>query len=228
MKFESYADRGVESAVELVNRLSPGWSRGRSWDLPQDPASRRQLAQEVEARLSGRQVVLRGHAGEELIRLAADLRLVFELMARGRRDRAAVLVNTLLSRYQAAPQLARHDGESWHLHFHSQDKEAGRAVARGAMCVIALAVVIGSPGGARLGLCGSSRCDLAFIDTSKNGSRRFCSSTCLSRTKVAAFRARRADQRPPVAEPIPVGASADRAAPPGLGRLRRRAGIDPR
>ncbi|MGH7642392.1 MAG: CGNR zinc finger domain-containing protein [Candidatus Dormibacteria bacterium] len=204
MKFESYADRGVESAVELVNRLSPGWARGRSWELPQEPSSRRQLAQEVEAKISGKAVSLKGQAGEELIRLAADLRSVFELMAQGRPDRAAALVNSLLTRYQAAPQLARHDGESWHLHFHSQDKEAGRAVARGAMCVIALAVVIGSPGGARLGLCGSAHCERAFIDTSKNGSRRFCSSTCLSRTKVAAFRARRADLKGSLAAPLPT------------------------
>jgi len=218
MKFESYADRGVESSVELVNRLSPGWSRGRSWELPPELAARRELAQEVEDKITGIPVTLKGQAAEELIRLAADLRSVFELMAQGRPDRAADLVNSLLTRYQAAPQLARHDGESWHLHFHSQDKEAGQAVARGAMCVIALAVVIGSPGGARLGLCRAAHCDRAFIDTSKNGSRRFCSSTCLSRTKVAAFRARRADLNSPLAAPLPAAISAVAA----LDRLTRR------
>ncbi|HVB14625.1 MAG TPA: CGNR zinc finger domain-containing protein [Candidatus Dormibacteraeota bacterium] len=222
MKFESYADRGVESAVELVNRLSPGWARGRSWELPQEPAARRELAQEIEAKITGGSVTLRGQAGEELIRLAADLRSVFELMAQGRQDRAAALVNSLLTRYQAAPQLARHDGETWHLHFHSQDKEAGRAVARGAMCVIALAVVIGSPGGARLGICSSPHCDLAFIDTSKNGSRRFCSSTCLSRTKVAAFRARRADLEVPRTASGPAAIAAELPAVATLARLRRR------
>jgi predicted RNA-binding Zn ribbon-like protein len=191
MKFESYADRGVESAVELVNQLTPGWSRGRVQELPREAAARRQLAQAVEARVSGRPVQLTGRAGEELIQLASDLRSTFELTAGRESDRAATLVNTLLQRYQAAPQLARHDGEGWHLHFHSQDKEAGHAVARGALCAMALAVVLGSPGVARLGVCESPRCDRVFIDTSKNSSRRFCSSTCLSRTKVAAFRARR-------------------------------------
>ncbi|MGC2191826.1 MAG: CGNR zinc finger domain-containing protein [Candidatus Dormiibacterota bacterium] len=224
MKFESYADRGVESAVELVNRLSPGWSRGRRWELPPTPAARRELAQEIEAKITGKPVSLKGQAGEELIRLAVDLRSVFELMAQGRQDRAAALINSLLIRYQAAPQLARHDGEPWHLHFHSQDKEAGRAVARGAMCVIALAVVIGSPGGARLGLCGSAHCDRAFIDTSKNGSRRFCSSTCLSRTKVAAFRARRADLSPALAPLLTAAIPAEfpaAARPDRLGRRTR-------
>lgn len=192
MKFESYADRGVEPAVELINRLTPGWAQGRPYQLPSESRARRELAQEVESKISGLPVILQRRAGEELIQLARDLRSVFELLADGRPDRAAMQVNVLLSRYQAAPQLAQHDGEPWHLHFHSQAKEAGQAVARGAMCVIALAVVVGSPGGTRLGVCGAANCDRAFIDTSKNGSRRFCSSNCMSRTKVAAFRARRA------------------------------------
>lgn len=208
MKYESYADRGVESAVELVNRLTPGWSRGHAWVLPQDAKARRTLAQAVEARVSGRPVHLASEAGEALISLAAELRFVFELAAQKHADRAAALVNSLLRRYQAAPQLARHDGEAWHLHFHSQDLEAGRAVARGATCVIALAVVIGSPGAARLGVCGSPRCDRVYIDSSKNGSKRYCSSTCLSRTKVAAFRARRAVL---LGRPAPAGVKTSRA-----------------
>jgi predicted RNA-binding Zn ribbon-like protein len=205
MKFESYADRGVEAAVELINQLTPGWSKGRPLDVPREAPARRELAQSVEARISDRSVHITGRTAEELIQLAAELRSIFELMGAGRADQAAALVNSLLARYQAAPQLARHDGEPWHLHFHSQAKEAGGAIARGATCVIALAVVMGSPGLARLGVCGSTHCDRVFIDTSKNGSRRFCSATCLSRTKVAAFRARRAGglaPRPSAALPV--------------------------
>jgi predicted RNA-binding Zn ribbon-like protein len=212
MKFESYADRGVEAAVDLINQLTAGWSKGRPLDLPQDASARRELAQTVEARISGRSVHITSRTGEELIQLASELRSIFELMGANRPDQAAALVNSLLARYQAAPQLARHDGEPWHLHFHSQAKEAGGAIARGATCVIALAVVIGSPGLARLGACGSTHCDRVFIDTSKNGSRRFCSASCLSRTKVAAFRARRADDV----------ATRTSTAIPGLDQLRRR------
>lgn len=193
MKFESYADRGVWSAAELVNELTPGWSRGRVLELPGEPGTRRLLAERVEARVSGRKVRLGPRTAEELFQLAGELRAVFELTAGGDSEGAAALVNRLLRRYQAAPQLARHDGESWHLHFHSQAKEAGQAVARGATCAVALAVVLGSPALVRLGVCGSPNCDRVFVDTSKNGSRRFCSPSCLSRTKVAAFRARRAE-----------------------------------
>ncbi|HEY6538901.1 MAG TPA: CGNR zinc finger domain-containing protein [Candidatus Dormibacteraeota bacterium] len=216
MKFESYADRGVDAAVELINRLSPGWSQGRLWSLPSGSAERRELARQVEAKIADRPVALSGRAGEELIQLARDLRSVVELMSQARPNEAAELVNQLLIRYQAAPQLARHDGEAWHLHFHSQAQEAGQAMARGATCVIALAVVIGSPGGTRLGICSAGHCDRAFIDTSKNGSRRFCSPSCLSRTKVAAFRARRAA----------LGASLAAAQPPPLGEIPAVAALD--
>ncbi|MGH7609882.1 MAG: CGNR zinc finger domain-containing protein [Candidatus Dormibacteria bacterium] len=180
------------AAAELVNRLSPGSECGRRLELPPDERSRCELAAGVEATLTGRRGRLSPEAAEGLIFLADELRQVFAAAAERDPERAAGLVNRLLHRYQAAPQLARHDGEPWHLHFHSQGREAGRAVARGAMCATALAVVLGSPGAARLGVCRSSGCDRVYVDGSRNGSRRFCSAGCMNRSKVAAFRARRA------------------------------------
>ncbi|MGH7611696.1 MAG: CGNR zinc finger domain-containing protein [Candidatus Dormibacteria bacterium] len=194
MKFDSYTGLGVLAAVELVNRLTPGAGGGRPLPLPSDLEARRQLAGEVETRLTRRSAHLSPEAAEGLINLAAELREVFGAATVGDLDRAAGLVNQLLRRYQAAPQLARHDGEAWHLHFHSQGREAGRAVARGAMCATALAVVLGSPGAARLGVCQSRDCDRVFVDSSRNGRRRYCGAACLSRAKTAAFRARRAGQ----------------------------------
>jgi predicted RNA-binding Zn ribbon-like protein len=41
-----------------------------------------------------------------------------------------------------------------------------------------------------LGTCDSDDCDRVFLDESKNGSRRFCSTTCQNRVKPAAFRRR--------------------------------------
>ena len=43
----------------------------------------------------------------------------------------------------------------------------------------------------RLGVCAAERCDRVYVDTSRNATRRFCSTACQSRTKAAAFRARR-------------------------------------
>jgi predicted RNA-binding Zn ribbon-like protein len=44
----------------------------------------------------------------------------------------------------------------------------------------------------RLGTCASTRCGDAFADASPGAHRRFCSVTCQSRERVAAFRRRRA------------------------------------
>jgi len=60
----------------------------------------------------------------------------------------------------ARPELERHDGQSWHLHFHAADNSL--------------------PNG----------CDRVFVDTSRNGTRRYCSTSCQNRVKTAAFRAR--------------------------------------
>ena len=41
-----------------------------------------------------------------------------------------------------------------------------------------------------MGTCAAERCDVVFVDTSKNGSRRFCSTGCQNRVKTAAYRSR--------------------------------------
>lgn len=153
---------------------------------------------------------------EAFFTLAARLRTVFEAAAADDSDLAATTVNTLLQDYHAAPQLARHDGETWHLHFQSQEKEAGRARARGATCATALAIVIGSHGLRRMGICQAERCDRVYIDTSRNGSRHFCSASCLSRQKVAAFRARRSRA---ALSGLTVADPSARDAPSGRGRV---------
>ena len=202
MNFGSYTDQGVEAAAELVNQLTPGFGRGRARRLPPQAAARRQLVAAAEALIWGVGSELSSQDAVGFFILASRLRAVFEAAALGDADLAATTVNSLLQDYHAAPQLARHDGESWHLHFQSQEKEAGRARARGATCATALAIVIGSHGLRRMGICQADRCDRVYIDTSRNGSRHFCSSSCLSRQKVAAFRARRSAVQLP--EPVPA------------------------
>ena len=58
-------------------------------------------------------------------------------------------------------------------------------------CATALAVVLGTEHGGRLGVCTAPRCDRVYVDTSRNATRRFCSASCQNRVKTAAFRARR-------------------------------------
>jgi predicted RNA-binding Zn ribbon-like protein len=174
MNFDSYTDHGVMVAVELVNTLTGGWARGRPVKPAFDPVTRRDRVHVAEV--------------ERFHRLAAQLRAIFVAAEAEDKDAAAGLVNAMLSEYQAAPHLASHDKEDWHLHFHSVSARV--ADGFGARCSVALAITVGGAGIDRLGVCEADNCDRVFVDVSRNGSRRFCSAACLNRTKVSAFRAR--------------------------------------
>ena len=83
----------------------------------------------------------------------------------------------------------KHDQEPWHLHFHGTDDALATGWAAG--CAAGLAVVLGGPEWSRLGVCTAPRCDRVYVDTSRNGTRRFCSTTCQNRVKAATFRERK-------------------------------------
>lgn len=87
-----------------------------------------------------------------------------------------------------SPELDRHDGEPWHLHYTAADGTLVNGWAAG--CATGLAVVLGSSLCDRLGVCTAPACDRVFVDTSRNGTRRFCSTSCQNRVKAAAFRHR--------------------------------------
>jgi predicted RNA-binding Zn ribbon-like protein len=57
----------------------------------------------------------------------------------------------------------------------------------------------------RLGTCAARGCGDAFVDTSPGAHRRFCSVTCQSRERVAAFRRRKAGKP---GMPTPDGSAA--------------------
>ncbi|TMR94601.1 CGNR zinc finger domain-containing protein [Nonomuraea basaltis] len=118
----------------------------------------------------------------ELRGLRDELVAVFD--AAGDERAVAGLLNALLVRYPVRPQLSDHDGRRWHLHL-AEDPAA--------TAVMGLAAVVAELGVERLGRCREPRCGRAFLDTSSNRSRRYCSARCASRANVAAFRARRKD-----------------------------------
>jgi predicted RNA-binding Zn ribbon-like protein len=180
VNFDSYTDRVVGVAAALVNALTPGEHGGRPVDV--DPARRPDRC----AGVLGRRVTAAEAA--ELAALAGRLRPVFTAAEDGAVDRVAELVNALLRDYRSAPQLSRHDGEPWHMHFSSA--ATGVATEWGAGCATGLAVVVDGQATGRLGVCRAEGCDRVYVDVSRNASRRFCSEACLNRTKVAAFRAR--------------------------------------
>ena len=201
MNFNSHLDIVVTVAVSLVNQLTPGRRRGHPYLVPDGDA----LAAAATAALRSGQPATREVSRREAAQLrdiAAELRVVFAAVAAGDVDTAAQQVNRLLAGTGAHPWLDRHDGEPWHLHFHGSQDSLVTGWAAG--CATGLAVVLGSDLQGRIGVCTAPRCDRVYVDASRNGTRRFCSTACQNRVKAAAFRARHADAGPAA---VPAGGS---------------------
>lgn len=189
MNFNSHTDTVVRVTVELVNLATPGEDGGRAYEVPREPelSSRLNALFELEG---SRSEATAAEAGE-FPAVAAELRAVFEAVAAGTIDEAAHLLNGMLTATGAHPELARHDGEPWHIHFHALGPSS-LATSWAAGCATALAIVLGGEHYDRLGVCTAPRCDRVYVDTSRNGSKRFCSTACQNRVKAATFRERHA------------------------------------
>jgi predicted RNA-binding Zn ribbon-like protein len=189
VNFNSHMDVVVAVAVSLVNMLTPGQEGGHPHPAPDEAALPATATAALRAGSPHTREVSRPEAAE-LRGIAAELRAVFEAVASGDVDSAARQVNHLLAVTGAHPSLDRHDGEPWHLHFHGRQDSLVTGWAAG--CATGLAVVLGSDLHGRIGVCTAPRCDRVYVDTSRNGTRRFCSTSCQNRVKTAAFRARQA------------------------------------
>jgi predicted RNA-binding Zn ribbon-like protein len=187
MKFDSHVVSLLETAVGLVNGLTPGEARGRSV-APPTGAALSSLVAEVLAPRGGAPPRLRPADTIQLVAVADRLRQVYEHVDDGRLEDAAAIVNELLRDFGARPQLDHDSRDGWNVHFHGVDDSV--VVGWTAGCAAALALAIGSDLAGRLGVCDAERCDRVYVDTSRNGARRFCSTACQNRTKAAAFRTR--------------------------------------
>jgi predicted RNA-binding Zn ribbon-like protein len=110
------------------------------------------------------------------------------------RDEVAALVNEILGEADARPYLSRHDRWDWHLHVTRPDAPlADRIAAEAAMALLDL---IRADALGRLRICSAEDCEDVLIDLSKNSSKRYCDTgNCGNRTNVAAYRARKRQQR---------------------------------
>jgi predicted RNA-binding Zn ribbon-like protein len=178
---DSYSDTGLLVAVELVNALASGRAvdRGKA-----PPVIARVLAVDRPSI-----DLLRDGDAPGFLRLARALRPVFQDLQHRDVDAAAARLNDLLSKHPAHPHLAKEQGR-WRLHHHPAD--IALVPMWTATCAEAMARMLGAGHADRFGICEAPGCDRVFFDVSKNGSRRFCSTTCQNRVKAAAFRLRRA------------------------------------
>lgn len=187
MNFSSHYDAPVRLASLLANSLTGGYLRGRPYPVPQGE-QRQEAATEALRSISPDIPTVTAKEADDLATLAATLRSVFASVADGDLDTAAEQVNRLLDSTRAQPRLNRHDEQLWHLHY--QGTTGGLAALWAGACATALAIVLSSDARHRLGICTAPRCDRVYVDTSQNGTRRFCSTPCQNRVKNAAFRAR--------------------------------------
>jgi predicted RNA-binding Zn ribbon-like protein len=188
VEFDSHTSDVVEYAVALVNGVTPGERHGRPFAGPTGDDLVAAVRAAVPTARAPEEITPATAA--ELASWGTRLRLVVELVDSGDVDAACVELNTIMRETGAVPTLSRHDSEPWHLHFHAEDAEW--AVSWAAPMATGLAVVLGNASVDRLGLCNAPACDRVYIDVSRNGTRRFCSTACQNRVKAAAFRARRA------------------------------------
>ncbi|MDN3264656.1 CGNR zinc finger domain-containing protein [Streptomyces sp. CSDS2] len=103
---------------------------------------------------------------------------------------AALMINELVAAAGTTPRLTDHDGYDWHMHYFAPGASVADHLA--ADCGMALAFFVVAGEQERLRRCEAPDCRRAFVDLSRNRSRRYCDSrTCGNRLHVAAYRARR-------------------------------------
>lgn len=123
------------------------------------------------------------------------LRAVFTAASEGDQTRAVDLLNSLLMEFPTSPQISGHgdlgeDGRPrWHMHLAEHPVTA--AAGYTATACMGLAFHLTDLGVERLGICRAAPCSRAYLDTSTNRSRRYCSDRCATRANVAAYRARK-------------------------------------
>jgi len=186
VRFDSHIERVLTAATHLVNRLTAGFDGGQPVTAPSGTALRDAIAEALA--FDGRQHTVRDSDARVLGGVIPDIRKVFEAASVGGTGQAADLTNALLDRTGARPRLNPDPDGTWHLHFHGPSDELGPGWAAGIAAGLAMALGVDETG--RLGVCSADRCDRVYVDSSRNGTRRFCSTRCQNRAKAAAHRAR--------------------------------------
>jgi predicted RNA-binding Zn ribbon-like protein len=170
MQFNTYTVAGAHIAAWLVNQ-------------PAGDAA----ALAAELRRRDVHAPLPGPADVTALRpWAVRLRSVFEAPAAA--DKAG-LTDALLVAADCRPRLVSH-GDGKPFHFHYAPVETGLAARVRALTAAGLGHVIDGGAGDRLRACDRPGCGVAFIDTSRNGRRRFCTVRCANQVNVALHRRR--------------------------------------
>jgi predicted RNA-binding Zn ribbon-like protein len=102
--------------------------------------------------------------------------------------RRVQLVNALLADVAAPPYISQHDGRAPHFHYAEHDAPLVHRIKAYTAGGLAHALCDDPH---RIGRCDRPDCGTVFIDTSRNGRRRFCTTRCANQARVADHRRRR-------------------------------------
>jgi predicted RNA-binding Zn ribbon-like protein len=165
----------AELAVRLVNTASLGHEGGDTLATLDG----------LRALVADREHLKHGIARsdlEALRRLRGEFREFFVAASAGDGADAAARLNELLIQYPVHPQLSGHDGQAWHVHYTESGSVSDKYAAGAAM---GLAVRLTELGLDRFGVCQAAPCQGVYIDTSVEGTRRYCSERCAKRAEEA-------------------------------------------
>lgn len=181
---------GLTSYAELAVRLVNSAGSGGHQDMLSEPeAVRALLADRSDLRGPVTRVDL-----DALRHLRDELTAVFSACTQGDPAAGVERLNALLISHPVHPVIvptqgpARRDRRPYQLSLSGSGSVSDRFTTG---AVMGLATVLTQFGPDRLGRCGLACCTGVFVDTSPNGSRRYCSEQCGNRANVTAFRFRR-------------------------------------
>ncbi len=183
MDFSTYNDRVVEMAVDLVNTHEKYAGDDQLTTIEELAEFLEKYEGEWHDEHWCEPDALHPSDLAEVRALRERLRTVWDCQDI---ETATASLNDLLAQTAASPRISLHGKP--HMHF-----EPGRGRVAdwlGAAAAMGLSMVLVRYGYERLGICKSSTCDDVFVDTSRNRSRRNCSTTCTTRENVAAHRER--------------------------------------
>lgn len=110
---------------------------------------------------------------------------------------AAERINRLLAAHASPPRLTTDGGQAgWHVHADRHDDAPWAEWFLTSSC-LALALLLAERQAPPAGICASPSCGKPFVNTGRGGSRRYCSTACGTRERVAAHRARTVAPAPP-------------------------------
>ena len=170
-----YFGDGAQLAADLIN--TKGWVSGRERLLG---------VEDVRAFVQAHGQSLRVTAAD-VAKLQALRARLLDVFAAPDDDLARRHINALLADYPMRPQLAS-DGERG-VTFEPTGTDVAGWV--GASAALGLAFFVAAHGTTRFGICDASDCADAYIDSSKNTTKRYCSSGCARLESVRAFRQRK-------------------------------------